>query len=179
MRMGTTRRGWEGVRPRGPRALLVGVILAVAGVPAVCAREDPLGLEEIKTAHGLLEISVVESSEGRKTFKLLLAGKLVAEERGLYSVSIAAAHPRDNPRMVLLLLGSGGTGCPAQFKVLEVMPGGEARLSEKFGNCSDLFDTKWQDSAWRIDIPKIGGAAAQSWLYRDIKLTRMKPSSGR
>lgn len=163
------------MRHRG-RAMFVGVVLAVAGVPAVCAREEPLGLEEIKTAQGLLEISAVESPEGRKTFKLLLAGKLVAEERGLYSVSIAAAHPRDNPRMVLLLLGSGGTGCPAQFKVLEVMPRGEARLSEKFGNCSDLFDARWQGGAWHIDIPRIGGAAAQSWLYRDVSLTRLKPS---
>lgn len=150
-------------------ALGAAVLVAAFGGFASAA-DEKLFLEEIQTAQGLLKISQSED-KGTTIFKITVGGKLVVEEREYESVYVDAAQP-PSPKasLVLLGLGTGGTGCPGYFKVVEVPAAGEVKVSEKFGNCSDLFTARWQNNAWRIDIPGVGGAAAQSWLYREGKL---------
>jgi hypothetical protein len=163
---------------RPPRVtLLAPLLLAACSGPGVSALDEGMLARQVTTSRGPLKITRQSAPDGGKIFKITLGSKLIAEEREFDSVYIEAVHPRDKePALVLLGLGTGGSGCPGYFKIVELTPDGAARITERFGNCSDLFDTKWQDGGWRIDIPRIGGAEAQSWLYRDGKLTRLKPS---
>jgi hypothetical protein len=135
---------------------------------------------QVETAQGQLKITRQSAPDGSKTFTISLGSKVIAEEREFDSVYIEAVYPRDEePALVLLGLGTGGSGCPGYFKVVELTAGGGARITEKFGNCSDLFSTSGEDGGWRIDLPKFGGAPAQSWVYREGRLTRLPPPPAR
>jgi hypothetical protein len=158
-------------------ALLAPLLAAACAGPGASARDEGMMARQVDTAQGQLKVTRQSAPDGSKTFTISLGSKVIAEEREFDSVYVEAVHPRDKPpALVLLGLGTGGSGCPGYFKIVDLTAGGGARITEKFGNCSDLFSAKVDNGAWRIDIPKFGGASAQSWLYRDGTLTRLPPS---
>ena len=131
---------------------------------------------KVVTTHGKLEIQRVESDEFASAYQLKLNGKVVGAETGNSIVAIAASYPEKEPaRLVLLELGSGGSGCPAFFKVLEIKADGSTVRSKEFGNCSPMARPSFSKGVLRIDIPKIGGAPAQAWRYQDGKLSKVTP----
>ena len=137
----------------------------------------PLNLRrehELLTIHGKLEIQRVDSRQNMYEHQLILDGKSAGVETEYGMVSIAASYPEAGPaRLVLLELDSGGSGCPAFFKVLEIKDNGSTTRSKEFGNCSPLAHPSFTDGVLRIDIPKIGGAKAESWRYQNGKLSKL------
>ncbi|MFL5359088.1 hypothetical protein [Archangium sp.] len=131
---------------------------------------------EVATVRGTLEVYRLDFEDGGHTNQLSLAGKVLFEEPAYESLSITASYPEPGPaRVVLLELSSGGTGCPSFYKVIELKDDGSAVRSKKFGNCSPLAQPSFTDGALLINIPKIGGAAAQSWRYQNGKLSKAAP----
>ena len=167
--------------PVGPLAvtLLAPLMLAACSGPGASALDEGMLARQVTTAQGPLKITRQPGPDGGKIFQITLGSKVIAEEREFSSVYIEAVHPRDKePALVLLGLGTGGSGCPGYFKIVELTAASGPRITDKFGNCSDVFSTSWENGGWRVDIPKIGGAEAQSWLYRDGTLTRLETPSG-
>jgi hypothetical protein len=84
-----------------------------------------------------------------------------------------AREPKEEAaRLLPIELGTGGSGCPAFHRVLDVKSTGEVTASAPFGNCSPLARARWEGGAWIVDLPRIGGAAAESWTYSGGALSK-------
>lgn len=128
--------------------------------------------ETVATVGGSLELYRVEFDDGARAFQFVLKGKEVHQETKYDVVSIAFRHPSEGPARVMLLeLTTGGSGCPMLYRVLEVKDNGSIVRSKEFGNCA-MAKTSVTNGALLIDLPKIGGAAAQSWRYQNGKLSK-------
>jgi hypothetical protein len=128
--------------------------------------------EKVTTIRGTLELYRLEFEDGDHAYQIALDGKALYEEKEYHIVAIAGSYPETGPaRVVLLELTTGGSGCPMLYKVVEVKDDGSAVRSKQFGNCA-MARTSFTDGVLRIDIPKIGGAAAESWRYQNGKLSK-------
>lgn len=147
------------------RALALSVLLVggLGGGDATVRVQD-----EVETVGGTLQVARVA-----RRYRLTLAGRTVLEDRESGTVAIVAREPKDGPaRLLLLELGTGGSGCPAFHRVLDVTGAGQVTASPPFGNCSPLARTRREGDAWIVDLPAIGGAAAESWAYENGALAK-------
>lgn len=151
---------------------LCGMTMVVAGIS-----KDRVPSGEIGTVAGILEISDKEELPPPvfSIHRLLLQGKEIVRLTGDNSVYIRDAYPNaEKARLLLLELGTGGSGCPAFFRILEIKADNSTLLTDKFGTCSDLFETAYRNGTWEIAIPQYHGDAKkpERWQYRDGKLTK-------
>ena len=93
----------------------------------------------LKTRHGMVS---VREEDNTLSFKGKPIRPAIEGNSGLDIVANYEMGATD----VLLLQSSGGTGCPAQFRFINISPGGVLRVSPEFGTCSDIiyptFDPK-------------------------------------
>lgn len=138
----------------------------VGGLAAGDAEVRPVG--EVETVAGTLRIS-----RGARPHRITLAGRTVLEDRESGTVAIVAREPEEGPvRLLLLELGTGGSGCPAFHRVLDVSAAGHVAASPAFGNCSPLARARREGEAWIVELPRFGGAAAESWSYSSGALSK-------
>ena len=93
----------------------------------------------LKTRHGMVSVREEDNT-------LLFKGKPIKPAiEGNSGLDIVANYEM-GATDVLLLQSSGGTACPAQFRFINISPGGVLRVSPEFGTCSDIiyptFDPK-------------------------------------
>jgi hypothetical protein len=162
---------------------LVALLLLGASAPAPPPAGDPSAVRSerirgrVETVAGELQVVRVEFLNGRHVHRLVLGGAVAFEDRESHSVAVAARHPEDAPaRVALLRLTTGGSGCPAFFMVAEAREDGSLAHTERFGNCSPRARTRFAASVLHIDLPRSGGAAAESWQYRGGTLERRRAS---
>jgi hypothetical protein len=93
----------------------------------------------LKTRHGMVS---VREEDNTLSFKGKPIRPAIEGNSGLDIVANYEMGATD----VLLLQSSGGTACPAQFRFINISPGGVLRVSPEFGTCSDIiyptFDPK-------------------------------------
>ncbi|MEK6698487.1 MAG: hypothetical protein AABZ10_05515 [Nitrospirota bacterium] len=145
------------------------VFLASLSARAEASRSIEFG--QVHTVQGTLTISrvVVDGAGGKNT--ATLNGKIILEDSVHTALFIAAAYPdRDAARLILLEMDAGENACPVSYKVLEIKPDGGTNITREIGNCNDLASARYENNAWRIDIPKNGGASSDAWLYSDGKV---------
>jgi hypothetical protein len=124
--------------------------------------------DEVETVGGTLRVA-----RESRLHRVTLGGRTVLEDRESGTVAIVAREPKEGPaRLLLLELGTGGSGCPAFHRVLDVTAAGQVTASASFGNCSPLARARWEGGAWIVDLPRFGGAAAESWTYADGALSK-------
>ncbi len=163
---------------RSPRGLVLAAALATAAAAAAQdaaprAVREKRAQAEVATIAGPLRVCRIDFEDGGHTNQVSLAAKPLFEEPEDESVSISASHPEKGPaRVVLLQLNTGGSGCPSFYAVVEIKDDGRTLRSKRFGNCSPLARSSYAAGVLRIDIPRIGGAAPQSWRYRSGKLSK-------
>lgn len=154
------------------------LVLCTLFIPSTARADAPRLVEkqvqeEINTVHGKLEIHRSEFEDSSSQYQFTLDGKIVTTLPVNQMMSLEARYPEKGPvRVVLVNLPTGGSGCPAFFQILEVKDDGGTALSKKFGNCSDNVRTSFTNGVLRVDISKIGGAKAETWLYQNGKLTQ-------
>jgi hypothetical protein len=81
--------------------------------------------------------------------------------------------------IALLQTMSGGSGCPAQFRVVEMMEDGSSFITEEFGTCAEWPDAVWfgADGTMRMRFGDYAKASDRSepgfredppttWIYR-------------
>jgi len=147
------------------RALALLAVL-VGGLAAGDPELRPAG--EVETVGGTLRIA-----RGARLHRVTLAGRTVLEDRESGTVAIVAREPKEGAaRLLLLELGTGGSGCPAFHRVLDVTGAGQVTASAPFGNCSPLARVRSEGGAWIVDLPRFGGAAAESWTYEGGALSQ-------
>ena len=155
-------------------AVLSGLSLGYASAYADVKTEVE---EEAKTVNGVLQV-LRETEDGRRfKYVVMLQGKVLVEKDSQIK-SIKSVYPNKTAaRLILLEIITGGSGCPAHYRVVEIKADGGANVTNEFGICSDLAKTAYENGAWRIDLPRFGGASAASWFYRDGKLTKVERRS--
>lgn len=129
-------------------------------------------VETAETVGG--QLTIVKEDELQ--FKVYLNGKPIIEEKGFLRLSLRAKFPESGrARIVLLELDTGGTGCPAYFRIIELDNRGLASNSDQFGNCSDEPTIQFDGKALLMGFSPFGHAARAVWSYRDGKLAPVVP----
>lgn len=153
-------------------------LLWVLGLSSLAQAQAPRvvvdGVEaQVLTAHGPFEVHRLQFDEGRDSFQLVLNGKVIGTETRYEAVSLSIRLPDKGPaRFVLLELTTGGSGCLAFFKLIEIADDGRAIQSKEFGNCGNRARMSFTRGELRVDVLKAGGAPAQSWRYKDGRLSK-------
>lgn len=129
---------------------------------------------EVRTHRGTVEIVRDETPAGT-VFRVRHEGKPILDATEYDSVAFHLTYPEPPAaRLVLLSLITGRNNCPNLYALIEMPERGEPRLTQEFGNCSPFATVRWLGHGLRIDIPRIGRAAAQSWVYAAGKLRRIR-----
>lgn len=99
------------------------------------AREDKVE-ESVLTGAGSLDIVRV-GGEDDLNWELRLGRKALQSMEGASFVHFVAHFMQLNMgEVVVVSVNSGGTACPAQFRVVRIVENG-AQVSEEFGDCAD------------------------------------------
>lgn len=75
----------------------------------------------------------------------------------------------------LVFMVPGGTACPGTFKLISVS-GADCRVSEEFGNCSDLYKATAKGDTIYISQPKMGSGKKDRedrWMLNGGKATKL------
>lgn len=113
----------------------------------------------LKTRHGTVSVRAQDNV-------LLFRGKpVVPAVEGNSGLSIVASYELGQA-VVLLLQNTGGSACPALFRVLTVAAGG-VRMTSEFGTCSDIiypsFDAK---TGLKISMVRMGEGPLAKTVYQ-------------
>lgn len=63
--------------------------------------------------------------------------------------------------VALVEVGLGGTGCPAQFRIVEMVSRDSAVVTEPFGTCAEAPDAVWFDRGGAMHVRFQDQAGAQ------------------
>jgi hypothetical protein len=113
----------------------------------------------VKTRHGTVSVRAQDHV-------LLFRGKpVVPVIEGNSGMSIVASYEQGQAA-VLLMQNTGGSACPAVFRVLTVAAGG-VRMTPEFGTCSDIiypsFDAK---TGLKISMVRMGEGPLAKTVYQ-------------
>ncbi len=141
----------------------------------------PIDRSKIKTdlVNGLAATRAGQLSIVRKQDNVQLVdlnGCPVGVEGSVLAFEKVIALPDED--VVLVMLGSGGSGCPAFWTFLSVKPDGKTRASKQFGNCNDQANVTQTGNRVKVHIPRSGGNPPQNVIYEggNIKCDTCLPS---
>ena len=139
-------------------------LLWVLGLSSLAQAQAPRVAEDrveaqVSTAHGQFEIRRLQFDEGRGPFQLVLNGKVIGTETEYEVVSTTHLPDKGPARFVLLELTTGGSGCLAFFKLIEIADDGRAIQSKEFGNCGNRARMGFTRGELRVDVLKAGGGS--------------------
>jgi hypothetical protein len=141
-----TENGRSALRAAAFAALLLSTAQAPLRAQEAARREDagPAAKEEtvdaVRTRAGVLAL-VRTNPDAEMGLELRLDGRKVADVDGaLYGSFKAHFRSLDAGEVVVMLTSDGGSGCPAQFRLIGATEAGKVSLTEEFGDCSDSPD---------------------------------------
>lgn len=115
--------------------VLLGVCVSFARGDSGGAREEKVE-ESLMTGAGSLDIVRV-GGEDELNWELRLGKKTIQSTEGASFVHFVAHFMQLNMgEVVVVTVNSGGTACPAQFRVVRIVGSG-AQVSDEFGDCAD------------------------------------------
>ena len=143
------------------RAAFVFIFTALLCVGAVRAQTNDSSEEVIDTARTPAgELSLVRRRSGEgvtiliKMFDRVVAEKESSREGDAYSTaSIYGLYPKASPRFAVVTLSTGSLVCGAKFAIVDWSGKEAARMSEDFGNCSDLPRAAYRGHTLTLTFP--------------------------
>lgn len=103
---------------------------------------------------------------------VLLNGAQVLIDMDPQDISIHSGWPKPGPaRYALLTASSGGTACPALFRIVDATT---RQATEPFGTCSDEPKASFDGEAVQVEFPSFRDAPAEAYRYQGGKLTKLK-----
>ena len=120
---------------------------------------------EVETAAGRLVV------ENHGAPRLLLDGRTILEEEPFWLLEIAAALPEREPRLAVIALVRGGSGCGVMYRVVDLGEEGLARTSAPFGTCHDLSEACYEDGVLRLRFAERDQQRPRAWVYREGRLS--------
>ena len=119
---------------------------------------------ELETSIGRLSVTQ-EGDTLAPTFHVSLNNSsLFTSDTGV-SLSVIVEVPESKPSILVFMIETGGTGCPAVYRILDVASKPKPFLSDEIGNCSEGPTFRWKVDHLDISFPHIGGAHSQRWVY--------------
>ncbi|HEX8558618.1 MAG TPA: hypothetical protein VF668_10965 [Pyrinomonadaceae bacterium] len=168
--------------------------LAQAGAEAARRPQRPEEtVDSVLTAAGALAI-VRPEPDGGMEMELRLNGRKVADVDGaLYAGFKAHFRGMDSGEVVVMRVSDGGSGCPAQFRLVRVVDESRVTLTEEFGDCSDSPDITLRQlpeeellfrfpGFYRLidgEQPGFRKPPPTTWVYRKGALRELKPAAKR
>jgi hypothetical protein len=169
-------------------ALLSCALLSCAAGARAGARRDKVE-ESVLTKSGSLDIVRVGDDDGLD-WELRLGSKSLASFEGASFVHFEAHFPNlTMGEIVVVSINSGGSACPAQFRVVRVLDA-RADVSEEFGDCADsptitlrqlpeeelTFGFPGYYQLWQTREPGFVRPAPTTYVYRKGVLKEQKSS---
>lgn len=116
-------------------------------------------ISELQTSKGTL--TIVQKREKPSSFadhSIELNGNEIIKSDS-QKKKIVGAFPKKNPKYIVIQIITGGSGCPATYKVIDFTYS-EPNINELFANCSDYIKTKYLSNG-NIQLT-VGG---KIWVY--------------
>ncbi len=179
-------------------ALAILLCLSALPAPAQVVRKQELvqlspkeeKVDSVLTAAGTLVIVRAGPEQGL-SLDLRLEGKKVADVDGAMSAGFMA-HFRglEGGEVVIMWVSDGGSGCPAQFRVIRIVDEAKVSLSDEFGDCSDSPNITLESlpeerillrfpGYYRLsqqEEPGFRKPPPTTWVYRKGVLRELKPA---
>ncbi|WP_428253102.1 hypothetical protein [Gynuella sp.] len=105
---------------------------------------------DVETLNGPLLLQTDDTSPLYNT--RLLYGKNLIREYGEVNAEVAKAFPEHKALVALIMLPSGGSGCPAMFELID-MTLTPVYVSPQFGSCSDIPIFEYTKKRLRMSFP--------------------------
>ncbi|HEX8116969.1 MAG TPA: hypothetical protein VF521_06840 [Pyrinomonadaceae bacterium] len=171
----------------GAAAVLCLLLLAPAVARQGGVKEETV--DTVQTRAGVLTLVRTNPDAGME-LELRLNGRKVLDVDGaLYGGFKAYFRGMDAGEVVVMWTSDGGSGCPAQFRLVHATEEGKVTLTEEFGDCSDSPDiTLKQLPAEEIQLrfpgyyrlsqesePGFRRPPPTTWVYRKGVLRELKP----
>lgn len=149
------------------------------------------GGETLPTKSGVLGIHRVGDESDLK-WELRLGRRTVLQTEGESFVHFEAFFPNlSQGEVALVSFNSGGTACPAQFRVVRVVSADRVEVSEEFGDCADAptitlkqlpeeeltFGFPGYYRLSQQDEPGFRKPPPTTWVYRKGVLRELKPAA--
>jgi len=145
-------------------------MLALAA--ALCA--TAAGAAEVRyeaaTPAGAVQIVEADFSDTR----IVVDGAEVFRDTENLNVFFGGFFPDErSARYVLLQHNTGGTACPAVYRVLD-LGGAVPAVSPEFGTCSDVAEGRLDGAALTVSMPDMRTGKAKAWVYADGRLAEAR-----
>ncbi len=123
------------LRKLGAAFALCLLLLAPARAQQPAAKEETV--DTVQTRAGVLTLVRTNPDAGAE-LELRLNGRKASDVDGaLYGGFKAYFRGLDAGEVVVMWTSDGGSGCPAQFRLIHAAGEGKVTLTEEFGDCSD------------------------------------------
>jgi hypothetical protein len=143
----------------------------------------------ISSIHGVLTLEEPHTPAAHLT-RVKVNGRTLLVDSLSYVLSVQAywEHPPLAGRRAgrgpggataLIAVGLGGTGCPAEFRVVEMVSRDSVAVTEAFGSCAEVPDSLWWDGDGALRMrftpyvaefvrrePGYRPRPPQTWIYR-------------
>ncbi|HLO75351.1 MAG TPA: hypothetical protein VK196_02705 [Magnetospirillum sp.] len=104
--------------------------------------------------------------------KFLLNGQQFDEDDDGAFMSIADSWPKPGPAKLALVQLTGGTACPALYRVVDVT--GKPVATQHVGNCSDQPKLSFDGRRLTLDFPAFRSAAKATFVYQDGQVRQVR-----
>lgn len=119
-------------------------------------------------------LSVGEKISNDVSIKTLaLDERVIYENEEAYFLSIEKAFSGLDKTVVLVTVGSGGSGCPVQYRFVLVRKNGTVEVTDEFGTCSDLPAVSINQGEINVSLPDMGGRGNEVWKFAGDKLVKV------
>ena len=173
--------------------LLCAALLAPAGADAQAkadaSKEETV--DTVLTAAGTLSIVRAGPEEGLR-LELRLNGKRVEVVDGaMYAGFTAHFRAMESGEVIVMRVGDGGSGCPAQFRLVRIVDEARVSMTDEFGDCSDSPDITLKPLAgeelqfrfpgyYRLmdsEQPGFRKPPPTTWVYKKGVLRELRPAA--
>jgi hypothetical protein len=128
---------------------------------------------DMQTPFGPLRVSSTVLDHGSCRHQVILGDQVLIEDETYATVSLVGGYPHSAPTLFLLAVGSAGSACPMEFRVLELQPEGRFLLSDAFGTCAEQPTVAYEDGTLRVRLPSADRKGERAWIYRQGKLSEV------
>jgi hypothetical protein len=180
----------NGARAARGFALFLLALACVLGVAARTRGAQLGGDESLTTKAGVLSIVRI-GGEDSLDWELRFGKKSVLQIEGASFVHFEAHFPNlSMGEVIVMSVNSGGTACPAQFRVVRVVADDKIEVSDEFGDCSDsptitlrqlpeeelTFGFPGYYQLWQSREPGFRKPAPTTYVYKKGVLKELKPA---
>jgi len=150
------------------------LLLILVSCDATSEVRNGLSLSHIKTVKGDLEL-VKEGDSSDTTYLIKINGKEIKKENEYYFMFIRSISLRnDVADLVLLGVGSGGTVCPENYKIVDLSLEDGIFISQEFGNCLEDAILKKVKKNYVVEMPSLYSDKKKAeWIYSKRKIKQI------